>query len=190
MSFRKNTMILMTKICLIALLGCELFLLNSITISNPYLKSTDPTLKTMVNEYLSLAKERGLIFNKNINVGFLDIKQDRSKGYDIVGECIYGGSYREVVLDSVDWSYLSKMNHLILIFHELTHCYCTRNHDFGKGTLYKDVRKNKRTDKEKDGFYSDKCPLSVMYPDVLDDDCAHRHYGDYIQEMFNRCNPW
>jgi hypothetical protein len=90
------------------------------------------------------------------------------------------------------------MDRYILLFHELTHCYCGRGHDFKKGKKYTEKRLAKVleaaifqiTGQPQPGYYEDGCPVSVMYPSVLDDECSKRHYQEYVAEMFKRCKPW
>ncbi len=136
-----------------------------------------------VNEWLSLAKEKGLVFHHEITVGFKDIKEDK-----VIGQCNYGSYFREIDLNKAYWNKLSKMTKMILLFHELSHCYCNRRHDFNDGEKYDESEDRKYSREE--GFFSDGCPISIMHPFIMEDDCAMSHYSEYVQEMLQRCKEY
>jgi hypothetical protein len=107
--------------------------------------------------------------------------------------------FREIDIDNKYWATSSSAEKTTEMYHELTHCLCGRDHDFGKDQRYPEpetleifvVIKNMCVEKtEPKGLYEDGCPLSVMYPRILSGNCLSLHYNDYIKEMFDRCNPW
>lgn len=115
-----------------------------------------------------------------------------------VGLCTYGPDWHEIDIDSDFWNRHDSSERLALIFHELTHCYCNRDHDWGSGIMYLDTEKERIAEAEewqitgglKPGRFDDGCPYSLMYPIVVDSDCLLGHYSEYISEMFNRCRPY
>lgn len=153
--------------------------------THPEYHGVDPKALPYVNEFLSLAKERGLKFDNLVTVGFKLLNRDR-----VVGICNYASNFREIDLDSKYWETLSSMEKTVLVYHELGHCYCDRDHDFGKDKKYGDTKHSRREDGEKEGYYQDDCPLSLMHPVVIDDECFMAHYGEYVQELFDRCDEY
>ena len=160
----------------------------------PEYEGVDPRVSQLVNEYKELAKIQGITFKKDVTIGFKKIN-DKS----IIGLTTYGLGWREIDLDSDYWyDYkTSSMSRMVLVFHELSHAYCDRCHDYGKdGDKYLETEEERiKQAKEWIGlppgrYINDACPLSLMYPTVLTDDCTLAHYNDYIQEMFLRCKPW
>lgn len=93
----------------------------------------DPELTVIVNEYKKLAKARGIEFKRDVTIGYSKIS-----GKSVIGTCTYGGKWREIDIDTDFWADASWMSKTILGFHELTHCYCTRFHDYGPDQEYGD----------------------------------------------------
>lgn len=160
----------------------------------PKYKDIDREIAPLVNEYLDLAKNRGLKFKHTITIGFMDIKDS-----DVIGACHYSTFWREIDIDRGYWNRATKLSRQILLYHELTHGYCYRNHDY-KGVLYssadenfalrKDFGMTAHFDHSPDSYFDDRCPKSLMFPKILSDDCSKAHYSDYILEMFDRCEAW
>ena len=71
------------------------------------------------------------------------------------------------------------------MWHELSHCYCERNHDY-RGKKY-DEGKAASSKGSGDSFYDNGCPRSIMYPIIVEDNCAWTYYDEYVQEMFENC---
>ena len=159
--------------------------------SKPYpeYKGVDPKAAPYVDEFLSLAKKEGIVFDDVVTVGFKDIPGDNS-GYKTIGLTNYGVNFREIDIDQVYWDRSNNLERKLLLFHELGHSYCDRDHDFGKGTLYGKNGKSSEKRSEETGFFKDDCPLSIMFPLGVGDDCALNHYAAYIKELFNRCQPY
>jgi hypothetical protein len=133
---------------------------------------------------MDLAKKENIKFKKRVNIGFKKIKDDYA-----IGICYYGRNFREIGIDADTWKSSSNTERTVLVWHELTHCYCNRDHDFGKNMMYAAPRTKEIEDKSK-GYYPDKCPLSIMHPVLLDDLCFIMHYDSYIHEQFDRCKPY
>lgn len=146
----------------------------------------NPIFNKYYNEYTHLAKKRGILFKNRVLVTFFDTKSDQ-----ILGECVYS-TPRIVGINEGYWNSSDKTDKRILLDHELTHCLCDRLHDYGAGTLYPTVLQLNllKTGNETEGYYSDKCPLSVMYPFVISSKCFTEHRSNYEKEMFNRCKPY
>lgn len=175
----------------IELVSCALLAKN--VKFNPEYTDVDPKAQVLVNEYLELSKQHHVTFDKKVTVGFKKINNS-----DIIGICNYGTNWREIDLDSGWWDTQTSTEQLMLIFHELTHCYCGRDHDYEDGTKYLPTAELRLQEAEewskhggpKPGRFEDACPKSIMYPIVIDETCAYSHYSEYIEEMFNRCTPY
>lgn len=159
----------------------------------PEYTGVDPRAEDIVNYYMRLSAQNHITFTNKVTVGFKEINSGR-----IVGLCHRNQDFREIDIDINYWNRSSKIQKRILVLHELTHCYCERGHDYGPNKDYKDefltslyrfLDKQYDTD-SKNGFFNDGCPLSLMYPQVVDEECAYKHYNHYIKEMFNDCEPY
>jgi hypothetical protein len=149
--------------------------------------------------YGTLALLHGINFRRAITIGFSKIKLKKGKKH-VIGLCTYGKNFREIDIDLEFWATASEKSRRSLIYHEMTHCYCTRDHDWGSGIRYPDDQSTismlidkieiHLIHKPVEGFYKDGCPLSIMHPVIVDDDCADNHWADYEQEMLNRCIPY
>jgi len=161
----------------------------------PEFKGVDAKVLPYYNEYLRLAKKQGIMFLMGASVGIKDINVGR-----VIGVCHYGAGWREVDLDRYFLEKSENTQKEALVFHELTHCLCTRiGHDYGPDKHYKesdDALGGAKepimcaAPKEETGYYSDGCPITIMYPEVLSKECMDQHYDDYVKEMFVNCNPW
>jgi hypothetical protein len=161
--------------------------------TRPAYKDVDPRAQSYVNEYMDLSKQNHLEFKHKVTLGFKHIKQG-----DTIGLCTWGGYFREIDLDIDYWNNASKIGRLALVYHELTHCYCGREHDYGKGKKYpeKAVERARAaidwflTGGPKPGYWDDGCPTSIMHPVIVEDNCMKTHYNEYVTEMFDRCKPY
>lgn len=194
----------------------RLFLLSALTLTQlatisqitkakekPEHVGIDKELNPYVNEYKDLASKRNIKFTKSVSMGFTDIRA-KDKGKNVVGLCTYSKEFREIDIDRKYWVKSTKETRKTLIFHEMTHCLCGRPHDYGEGKEYPNpvveaamaaVYKvlgsmNEPFWHRQPGFYMDGCPLSIMYPIVVSDDCVDNHWEEYEQEMLNRCVPY
>jgi hypothetical protein len=142
----------------------------------PEYKGIDPEIAPYINNYLDLANFMQIKFKNKVTIGFKDINSN-----NIIGECNYGFGFREIDIDRTYWARASVISRSTLIFHEASHCYCGRIHDYGKDKEYVNLW---------EGRFDDFCPKSVMYPTIVSDDCVKYHYLQYIQEIFDRCQPY
>lgn len=150
---------------------------------------SDPTIQAYVNDFLKKANTV-LPKSKRIKLtsGFVEFKGDT------VGECTtYTDHTGEIRIDRSAFDHYSEIQKRVLIFHEATHCFCGRKHTHKYG-MYKasPVDPIGETDEKTLkhlGYYSDLCPTSIMYPRVLDADCALSHWADYEKEMLEGCQP-
>lgn len=160
------------------------------TKQGPLFKGVDPKVKPIVDEYFKLSKQNHIRFRNKVTMGFEQI----NKG-NIVAYCTFGDFYREITIDVSYWHHSTNMTKHILLFHELTHCYCGRGHDYRKGIAYPETESARialalqwvQKGGPRPGYWPDGCPFSLMYPVVLDDSCATAHYKEYTKEMFDRC---
>jgi hypothetical protein len=152
----------------------------------PEYKGVDPALQKYVNEYKDLAKIQGIFFDKEGTIGF-----KRLRG-DTVGLTTYGIGWREIDIDSDYFNESSEVERTCLMFHELVHMYCDRGHTYNHGKPYPEYDTWRKRGIPKMGRYTDgsNCPLSIMFPSILDDYCMYLHYDDYVKEMFEDCKPW
>lgn len=156
---------------------------------------TDPELKTITNAYFRLSARNNIGFKHNVSMGFSHINSGRTIGF-----CTFRKDFREINLDSDYWQRASWNDKIALVFHEMTHCYCARDHDFGEGEMYPDntIRallqewgsRIPYSPLKPKGYMDDSCPLSIMHPVILSDECFKAHYKYYVKEMFNRCEPF
>lgn len=157
----------------------------------PEHKGVDPALQPLVGEYMWLSAQNNILFKNNVTIGFKHLSGTA------VGMCTWGGWFREIDIDPTYWKLTGNRTHIALLFHELTHCYCGRGHDYADGVKYPrtaDARLKQAIDwmvkgGERPGFWDDGCPTSLMFPVVVDDTCVQEHYEEYTTEIFNRCKP-
>lgn len=153
----------------------------------------DPKVQKMVDEYFWLSTQNHIHFYNKVTVGFKNINE----GY-VVGLCTYGGLFREIDVDINYWNHSTSTSKMTLLFHELTHCYCGRPHDYGRHLKYPESAATKLikliewkiAGGPRPGYRKDGCPISIMHPVVLSDGCMMEHYAEYTKEMFLRCDPW
>lgn len=175
---------------LLCLSSCKCSLIN-VKLAPEY-KGVDPAIQPYVNEYKELAKIQGITFKNDVTIGFKKINEG-----NVVGICTISHSWREIDINEIFWNNSTPVSKLALLWHEFSHCYCGRKHDYSKDKEYSlntggliDQMLERLGDKENPGFYSDFCPTSVLYPVVLDGQCFLSHYTDYAIEMFQRCESW
>lgn len=177
---------------------CILFLFDGCAASPkikimPEYHGVDPRAQGYVDEYMYLSRQKHIEFDDTVTIGFKNLNEG-----NIIGLCTYGGPWREIDIDINYWNNSSKMTHMALLFHELTHCYCGRDHDYGPKSKYPETEAAriaralqwKAEGGPRPGYWDDGCPVSLMYPVIVDDDCTRAHYNEYIEEMFSRCDPW
>jgi hypothetical protein len=155
----------------------------------PEYTGVDPKAAEIVDEFLSLAKINGVVFTDKVTVGFKNIAQD-SSSHRVLGLTSYGRNFREIDLDILFWENYTKMGRTMTLFHELGHAYCGRRHDFGNGTMYYEGDDESKIRDQKEGFYDDGCPKSIMAPFTFTDDCALAHYSELCKELLSRCEPY
>lgn len=159
----------------------------------PVYKGIDARAYPLISDYVLRAKKHHVRFTKPISIGFTDINNG-----GVVGTCFYGKNFREIEIDNHEWFSHTELNREELIFHELTHCLCSRRHDYADGKEYTPIPLEKLDQIFHDwpfyaplpGRYKDECPLSIMFPHVLSLKCIKAHREEYLNEMFDRCKPW
>ena len=176
--------------------SCCTLTLGQVRLS-PHHNGVDSSFKVLVGDYIDLAKEQKIFFKRSVSVGFEDINDDA-----VIGLCHYGVSFREIDIDSAYWKRATAYSKRILVYHELTHCYCGRDHDYAAGKIYPEhdrpqiasTRKNPVLEgfqlSSNNGYFDDGCPITIMHPVIVEDYCARIHYSHYISEMFERCEAY
>lgn len=158
-------------------------------------KIEDPEVQAIVDEFFRLSARNNLEFNQKVTIGFSKIKKD-----SVIGTCTYADGWREIDLDADFWARATWKEKVALVYHELSHCYCERDHDYDNGIMYPDnslkailqdyFAEKLFTPMKPKGFFDDECPVSIMHPVIVNDQCFETHYQHYTQEMFARCKPW
>lgn len=164
------------------------------------LEIKDPDVQILVDEFFLLAEQSGVSFTKQVSIGITDHIRDYHK--TAIGLCTYNARWREIDIDKKYWKTATWTSKISLVFHELTHAYCYRDHDWAAKHEYQDPRVEsvlRLVDpvyyrpsfiREPDGYFNDGCPITIMHPVILDDECMNKHYSRYIVEMFERCQPY
>lgn len=150
-------------------------------------------MRGIVDEFMWLSAQNNLEFHHSVTIGFKDINDGA-----VVGLCTYGGYFREIDIDRTYWNHSTNGTKIALLYHELTHCYCNRGHDYGKDLKYPESEAAriaraiqwKLEGGERPGYWDDGCPISLMYPVVVDNQCFRQHYAEYTKEIFDRCRPF
>ena len=173
---------------------CIISYSGNIDKKNPEYAGVDSRVKKYLNEYRELAKEEGIIFKNKVTIGFKKIINNDGA----IGLTTYGDGWREIDFDINYWINATKESRTMLAYHEFSHAFCHRDHDYGEGIKYPLTRKAwdhevLKCRKERcvaPGHYNDECPLSLLYPAIPQDYCFIIHYNDYIKEMFQRCKAY
>jgi hypothetical protein len=152
----------------------------------PEHKGVDPQLEHFVKKYKEFAAMQGIGFKHEVTVGFKNINDGAT-----VGLTHYGNGWREIDIDAQYYKHITELSREALLFHELTHSYCERGHTYEHGKAWPEYDDWHGKD-PKEGRYKDgtDCPLSLMFPVVLDDFCMLTHYTNYVTEMFQDCVPY
>lgn len=160
----------------------------------PEFTGVDPKVQPIVKEYKWIGSKLNINFNKPVTIGFKHLTKK-----NVIATCWLTPVWREIEIDITYWNNLSPLSRTQTLFHELSHCYCSRLHTHDDGVSYPDTVKER--DKEfmewqgnkgpNPGFFEDDwCPNSLMFPQILSEPCISAHYNEYIKEMFNGCKPW
>lgn len=165
---------------------------------HPQYKGVDARLQMYLDQYMALSTRHNLTFHNKVTMGVKKINEG-----NVIGLCTYGRGWREIDIDEAFFSENSTQRQKILVFHELTHCFCSRGHDFNGVdypsalTAFFERIKLKAVrgipwciDRNVPGYLSDGCPASIMHPYILDQQCIDLHYDYYIDEMFEACEPY
>jgi hypothetical protein len=141
----------------------------------------DPKVQTMTDEWFDLSALYGLKFDHGVTIGFGNINKA-----NVVAQCEYGLGFREITIDSGYWDNMDSVERTMVLVHEMGHCYCNEGHQFGKEHTEYD---SNGVDPPK-GFFDDSCPKSFMYPYVIYQGCIYAHFSEYVDDMFDNCNPY
>lgn len=151
----------------------------------------DPEFMPIMRLYKDFAEDRHIKFTNPVTIGFSNIRRG-----NVVGVCTYGKNFREIDIDRKFWKRSSKIARKTLLLHEITHCFCARGHDYAEGKVYVDPEEDLFDFshvpffQKRPGFFLDGCPISIMYPYIVDDQCVRDHSKEYSNEIFERCRPY
>jgi hypothetical protein len=109
-----------------------------------------------------------------------------------VGLCAYIPiwGHSVITIDRNTWLKYSELERMDLIYHELGHCVCGLGHGWEFGAYPEARLENIITSYScDDGFFEDGCPMSLMYPYIMNKDCTKKHWADYTKDLYNRCRP-
>ena len=147
----------------------------------PQFKGVDPKVQSYTDEFFDLSVLYGINFNHRVTIGFDNINIP-----NVIAQCQYGVGFREIVIDSTYWKDLDSVDRTMVLEHELGHCYCNEGHQFGKNhTKYSEDGVSPQ-----EGFFGDSCPKSLMYPYNMYQGCVYRHLPEYLDDLFENCNPY
>jgi hypothetical protein len=151
----------------------------------PKYNGVNELIAPYVEQWMELAADHKLSFQHTVNIGFTNMR-DRT-----VGLTRYENGFREIDIDSRFWVFSNENQKNTLIWHELAHAYCDRSHGYDGGEYGDDLDQAIKSREEGgDGFYSDLCPKSLMFPALVQPVCFKRYFFQYIDEMFKNCNPY
>lgn len=161
----------------------------------------DAELAPYVESYLELAAKHNIKFTHQVSVKIVEhIGEDEKKNSDLrtIGLCTYGRGWRTIDIDKDFFKNATSERRKILLYHELTHCYCDRGHDWGNGEKYISPETERLLASfdsrpfyiREPGYYLDQCPISIMHPIIVEQGCIVDHQDDYLQEMWKRCKPF
>lgn len=161
----------------------------------PEHKGIDPELQPFVDDYIDRAKAAGIEFKHSVTVGFKTINRG-----PVIGSCLRDDNFHEIDIDESFWEEATFRRQRALIFHELTHCLCNRNHDYAKGKDYPSdlietiidsiVNRVPFRVRINPGYFVDECGLTYMTPVIPSVECLIDHEKEYLREMFDRCEPY
>jgi hypothetical protein len=146
-------------------------------------------LEMLHDHYILLSKRKNLEFSDTVPLKLRPIPKN-----DWLGFCDPNQPMRSVTINSNKWDKLSSTTKITLVFHELTHCYCDRSHNYNEEESYEDDADIFLVDSQllanEPGYFEDGCPTTIMHPFILSDACMENHYDHYIDEMFDGCIPY
>jgi len=107
------------------------------------------------------------VFDMNLVIKFADLKGATA------GECQRLVSVltkktikRRIFIDAKIWDHLEEIERINLVFHELGHAIPALSHN--------------------NELLTDRCPKSIMYPEIISPTCLELHFEDYLKEV----NSW
>ena len=158
----------------------------------------DPAFKNYREEFINLSG--GLITPDNIaqiSIHFKKLEYSE-KGEGTIGLCYWGfnafgkgGTPPRIEIDPSYWEFHSEIQKRALIFHEIGHCGCQREHpNVEVNWLVKLLDKAHISHRRYAiNYFEDTCPRTIMHPYDLSSACLTRHKKYYDEEMFKHCTP-
>lgn len=179
---------------LILLSFIVLSLVSSCGAKDKKFDNIDPNLAPLINEYKSQLSDKlklpKISIAPRLTAGFSDKFDDT----ETVGICKswYDNDSEIEILKSF-WEKSDEKTRAVLVWHEVTHCVCNRNHTHAGGA-YPEPKDGlfsltglSGAELEKKGYFSDFCPTSIMHPYILSHYCIVKHWDHYKLEMLEGC---
>lgn len=122
-------------------------------------------------------------FMDNVNISMADIKGSP------IGLCWPGMRPKLIHIDKTWWAKSSNAQKEALVWHEMAHCICGLDHHHFVNQYPKEweFASGDRRKRFETGYYIDGCPVSYMYPSVVDDYCAKKYSEAYKYDIFLQC---
>jgi hypothetical protein len=79
----------------------------------------------------------------------------------------------EIEIDKEYWKTAEESSRTALVFHELGHCFCKKEHT-DKNSHLRDI--------------VNRCPISIMNPSIPNPTCLESYWDEYIEEFFDNCS--
>ena len=169
----------------------KLLLIITIALMPLFAQANFVEIREFVNEFI--ADSHGKFTDrKQLTPIYIATLEYSDKGYGVIGLCYWGlwGSQRRIELDQVFLDTQSRLERKALVYHELGHCACNRDHtDYIASWLVGILDKAGVDHVRAAGYYPDGCPRSLMHPFNVGYSCLATHWDQYKVELFKQCNP-
>jgi hypothetical protein len=104
-----------------------------------------------------------------------------------IGTCYFNfGGPTKIVIDPDWWETAPPEEHWALIFHELGHCICNRDHPVTDETWFVQFLQYLGWPST-NNYLKDGCEKTLMNPYNVRSYCVNSHKAYYIEELFKEC---
>ncbi len=133
------------------------------------LTNTEIYVDSRFKDLFEAFKEDAILYNKKLRLGEMTTTMVKRLEPGILGTCYpYSNT---IVISEEYWGYLSDLQRKALMYHEWGHCTLMREHI--EDMMINIVLLSPKV-----------CPVSLMYPSLLHDDCFVDDQKYYIRELF------
>jgi hypothetical protein len=147
----------------------------------------DPEFMDFVNDFV--IRSEGQIGNAHVRK--LSMQFANLEG-STIGVCYWQRPwepYIRVEIDRAYWHTEDVFHQWSLIFHELGHCLCNREHTLNPRSWVVQWLDSLNIRHQRHWTFPDGCPRSVMNPTDFSSECVAQHQEEYIREIFSGCQP-